>query len=98
MESNYNIHDKELLAIFEAFKKWQHYLEGTLVPVEVFTNHKNLMYFYELKVLLRRQARWSEFLLQFNLIIKFRPGRLGAKPDILTHCWDIYGKEQLIEQ
>jgi len=27
-ELNYDIHDKELLAIFEAFKIWQHYLEG----------------------------------------------------------------------
>jgi len=27
-ELNYNTHDKELLAIFEAFKIWQHYLEG----------------------------------------------------------------------
>ena len=25
---NYDIYDKELLAIFEAFKIWQHYLEG----------------------------------------------------------------------
>jgi len=32
-ELNYDVHDKELLAIFEAFKKWQHYLEGTLIPV-----------------------------------------------------------------
>jgi len=28
LEINYNVHDKELLAIFEAFKQWQHYLEG----------------------------------------------------------------------
>jgi len=91
-ELNYNIYDKELLAIFEAFKKWRHYLEGTLAPVEVFTDHKNLVYFCEPKVLSRRQARWSEFLLQFNLIIKFRPERLGTKPDILIHHWDIYDK------
>jgi len=76
-ELNYNIYDKELLAIFEAFKKWQHYLERTPAPVKVFTDHKNLVYFCELKVLSYRQARWSEFLSQFNLIIKFRPGRLG---------------------
>jgi len=92
MELNYDIYDKELLAIFEVFKKWRHYLEGTLAPVKVFTDHKNLVYFCEPKVLSRCQARWSEFLLQFNLIIKFRPGRLGTKPDILIHHWDIYDK------
>jgi len=63
MELNYDIHDKELLAIFEAFKKWRHYLEGTPALVEVFTDHKNLVYFCESKVLLCRQARWSKFLL-----------------------------------
>jgi len=83
-ELNYNIHDKELLAIFEAFKKWHHYLEETITPVKVFTDHKNMAYFCESKALSRCQARWSEFLSQFNLSIKFCPGRLGTKPDALT--------------
>jgi len=89
-EINYDVHDKELLAIVEAFKKWRHYLEGVAVPVEVYTDHKNLTYFSETKTLSRRLARWSEFLSQFNLSIKFRPGRLGKKPDALTRRWDVY--------
>jgi len=60
---NYNIHNKELLTIFEVFKKWRHYLKGTITPVEVFTDHKNLTYFCKSKTLSHRQARWSEFLL-----------------------------------
>jgi len=56
-ELNYDVHDKELLAIVEAFKKWRHYLEGTATPVEVITNHKNLTYFCSSKLLMRRQAR-----------------------------------------
>ena len=44
-------------------------------------------------MLTRRQARWSEFLSQFNMVIRFRPGRLGAKPDALTRRWDVYPKE-----
>src|SRR6202040_271861 len=39
------------------------------------------------------QARWSEFLLQFNLVIRFCPGKPGTKPDSLTRCWDVYPKE-----
>jgi len=50
-EVNYDIHDKELLAIFKAFRKWRHYLESTPAPVEVFTDHKNLIYFCESKAL-----------------------------------------------
>ena len=68
---NYDTHDKELLAIFEAFKSWRHYLEGPAFPVDVITDHKNLEYFSTSKVLTRWQARWSEYLCQFNLIIHF---------------------------
>jgi len=83
-ELNYNIHDKELLAIFEAFKIWQHYLEGSTSPIDIVTDHKNLEYFSTTKILMRRQAKWLEYLFQFNLIICFWPGCLGTKLDTLT--------------
>ena len=68
-ELNYDTHDKELLAIFEAFKIWQYYLEGLAYSIDVVTDHKNLEYFSTTKVLTQRQARWSEYLSQFNLVI-----------------------------
>ena len=83
-ELNYDTHDKELLAIFEAFWTWCHYLEGSATPVDVVMDHNNLEYFSTSKVLTCRQARWSEFLSSFNLVICFRPRKLGAKPDALT--------------
>ena len=92
-ELNYDVHDKELLAIFDAFKIWRHYLEGSTFPVDVVTDHKNLEYFSTTKILSRRQARWSEFLSGFNMVIRFRPGRLGTKPDALTRRPDLYLKE-----
>ena len=42
---------------------------------------------------LKRQAHWSEYLSQFNLVIHFHPGKLGTKPDPLTRQWDVYPKE-----
>ena len=92
-ELNYDMHDKELLAISEAFRAWRHYLEGSGSPVDVVTDHKNLESFSASKVLTCQQARWSEFLSQFHLIICFRPGKLGTKLDALTRCWDVYPKE-----
>jgi len=83
-ELNYDTHDKELLVIFKAFRHWHHYLEGSATLIDVVMDHKNLEYFSSSKVLTRCQARWLEFLLQFNLLIHFRPGCLGAKPDALT--------------
>ena len=56
-ELNYDTHDKKLLAIFEAFKIWQHYLEGLAYPINVVTDHKNLEYFSTTKVLTQRQVR-----------------------------------------
>jgi len=92
-ELNYDTHNKELLAIFEAFRNWRHYLEGSASPIDVVMDHKNIEYFSTSKVLSCRQAWWSEFLSQFNLVIHFHPGKLGAKLDALTRRWDIYPKE-----
>ena len=50
-ELNYDVHDKELLAIYEAFKAWHHYLEGSTFPIDVVTDHKNLEYFSTTKML-----------------------------------------------
>jgi hypothetical protein len=44
------------------------------------------------KMLMRRQACWSEYLSTFNLTIRFRPGKLGAKPNTLTRRPDMYPK------
>jgi len=89
---NYDTHDKELLTIFKSFKTWRHYLEGSQFCIDVVTDHKNLKYFSTTKMLSRRQARWSEFLSTFNFTIRFRPGKLGAKPDALTRRPDVYPK------
>ena len=56
VELNYDTHDKELLAIFEAFKIWRHYLEGPAYPINIVIDYKNLEYFSTNKVLTQRQA------------------------------------------
>jgi len=83
-ELNYNVYNKELLTIFEAFKIWRHYLEGPAYLIDIVMDHKNLEYFSITKVLTWRQVQWSEYLFQFNLIIRFCPCCLGTKPDALT--------------
>ena len=51
IEINYEIHDKELLAIIDAFEEWRHLLEGAGHMVTVYTDHKNLEYFKNARVL-----------------------------------------------
>jgi len=57
LELNYDVHNKELLAIFEAFKIWRYYLERSASPIDVVMDHKNLEYFSTTKILMCRQAR-----------------------------------------
>jgi len=83
-ECNYEIYDKELLAIVHAFEEWRPHLEGSSHPVQVLSDHKNLEYFMSTKLLNRRQARWSEFLSRFDFRIVYRPGKAGGKTDALT--------------
>jgi RNase H-like domain found in reverse transcriptase len=55
-ELNYDIHDKELLAVFDTFCTWHAYLKGTTHTILVVTDHKNLEYFTSTKLLTHRQA------------------------------------------
>ncbi len=43
-EQNYDIGNRELLAIKLALKEWRHWLEGAVHPFTVITDHKNLQY------------------------------------------------------
>lgn len=83
-ECNYEIYDKELLAVIQAFQEWRTELEGATHQIKVLSDHKNLQWFMTTKQLNRRQARWAEYLSRFDFKIHYRPGRLGTKPDALT--------------
>src|SRR5258708_12762860 len=84
-ERNYNTHDKELLAVFDCYKAWRHYLEGSGHPIDMETDHKNLEYFTSMKKLTHRQEHCSEHLSQFNLRIHFCPARSGTNLSPLPH-------------
>jgi len=83
-ERNYEIHDKELLAIMEAFKEWKRYLWGEEEPVTVYTDHHNLQSFLTTKVWNQRHIRWAQEFTNYNFKIVYRPGSRGGKPDPLS--------------
>lgn len=83
-ESNYDIYDKELLAIIKALEEWRPELAGVQSTFEIITDHKNLRTFLTAKKLNQRQVGWSEFLSQFNFIISYRPGSKALLPDTLS--------------
>ncbi|MBW0545608.1 hypothetical protein O181_085323, partial [Austropuccinia psidii MF-1] len=85
-ELNYEIHDKEILGIVWALKRWRAFLLSLSSPFEVLTNHSSLQYFMSSKVLTCRQARWAEF----HFSITYHPGRLATSLDSLSRGDDVY--------
>ena len=83
-ERNYEIHDKEMLAVIRCLEAWRHYLEGAKLEFEIWTDHKNLQYFMTSQKLNRRQARWALYLSQFNFTLKHIPGKSMGKADGLS--------------
>ncbi len=55
-ECNYEIHDKEMLAIVQSLQEWRPELERTHSQIQIFTDHKSLEYFMTTKELMARQA------------------------------------------
>ena len=83
-EINYEVHDKELLAVVDAFKHWRRYCEGAEHQIRVLSDHQNLEYFTTTKALNRRQARWAHELAGINFRLDYRPGSKNGKLDTLS--------------
>lgn len=81
---NYDVGDRELLAIKAAFEEWRHWLEGAIVPFIVVTDNRNLEYIRLAKQLNPRQTRWSLFFSHFNFKVTNRPGSKNCKADALS--------------
>jgi len=82
-EYNYEIHDKELLAIIHALKHFHHYLQGSAHQTKIFSDHTNLKYFTTKQTLTHCQAWWSLFLSTFDYVIIPKPGKIN-KADVLS--------------
>ncbi|OJT04974.1 Transposon Ty3-G Gag-Pol polyprotein [Trametes pubescens] len=85
-ELNYPVHEKELLAIVRALKKWRVDLLG--VPFTVYTDHRTLENFHKQRDLSRRQARWQEFLAQYVFDIQYVRGEDNVVADALSRVKD----------
>ena len=68
-EKNYSVHEKELLAIVRALKKWQADLLGS--PIYVYTDHRTVENFDTQRDLSRRQLCWQELMSQYNMEIVY---------------------------
>jgi hypothetical protein len=99
-ELNYNITEKEMLAVVHALRVWRCYLEGA--NFTVYTDHVSNTFFQTQPNLSRRQARWSEFLQRFgNFIWKYRKGASNvayalSRRDVAGSVWHYCRAARLI--
>ena len=83
-ERNYEIYDKEMLAIIRALEDWRHYLEGLPRTFDIISDHRNLEYWQTAQNLTRRQARWSLYLSRFDFHLTHKPGTTNTQADPLS--------------
>ncbi|KAF8662351.1 hypothetical protein AX16_001183 [Volvariella volvacea WC 439] len=88
-QSNYQIYDRELLAIIRALQAWRQYLLGNQHTTTVYCNHRNLTYYREPQKLTPRQARWQLELSQFDVRLIHKPGKILIMADALSRRPDL---------
>ena len=84
LELNYNIYNKELLAIVTVLKKQRVFLQGTMELFVVKIDYKNLMSFLTTKELNQRQVRQAEMLAEYYFEIEYIKGMDNTRADILS--------------
>ena len=87
-EQNYEIHNKELLAIIYALKHFWHYIQGSPHMTKILSDHANLKYFTTKQTLTRWQAWWALFLSEYNYTIIPTLGKQNTA-DALSRCPDL---------
>jgi hypothetical protein len=85
-QRNYNIYDRELLAIMLALEQRHQQLIGTKQPFEIQTDHANLQFFKKPQKLNQRQANWLTQLQDYDFVLTHIPGKQNSKADILSRC------------
>ncbi|KAK3532853.1 hypothetical protein QTP70_000252 [Hemibagrus guttatus] len=96
-EANYDVGNKELLAIKAELEEWRHWLEGAHHPFQVLADHRNLEYLYGAKRLNPRQARWASFFTRFQFTVTYRPGSKNGKADAFSWGFETTSEPTLVE-
>ncbi|CAN6566578.1 unnamed protein product [Malus baccata var. baccata] len=81
-EKRYTTHEKEMTAIIHCLRVWRHYLLGT--PFIIKTDNVATSYFQTQQKLTPKQARWQEFLAEFDYKLEYKQGKENVVADALS--------------
>ncbi|KAG9458426.1 hypothetical protein H6P81_002934 [Aristolochia fimbriata] len=86
-ERRYTVQEREMTAIVHCLRTWRHYLLGSRFVV--FTDNVASSYFLTQQKLSPKQARWQDFLAEFDMMLEYKPGRRNNVADALSRRADL---------
>nr|XP_010315745.1 uncharacterized protein LOC101248530 [Solanum lycopersicum] len=81
-EQRYSAHEKEMTAVVHCLRTWRHYLLGAHFVVK--TDNVVTTYFQSQKKLSAKQARWKDYLAEFDFTLEYKPGKANVVADALS--------------
>jgi hypothetical protein len=87
MERNYDIWDREFMAVVWGLRNWRHLLVGSPYKIIVHMDHANLQYYQHPQKINRRVARYISTIADYNMELRHLPGPknradpLSRRPD-----------------
>ncbi|KAK8948956.1 hypothetical protein KSP39_PZI005193 [Platanthera zijinensis] len=81
-ERRYTVQEKEMTTIIHCLRVWRHYLLGAKFVVK--TDNVATSYFQTQKKLSAKQARWQDFLAEFDYTLEYKPGKANVVADALS--------------
>ncbi|KAL1197122.1 hypothetical protein V5N11_002001 [Cardamine amara subsp. amara] len=81
-ERRYTVQEKEMTAVVHCLQVWRHYLLSS--PFSVKTDNVATSYFQTQKKLSPKQARWQDFLAEFDFTLEYKPGKGTVIADALS--------------
>jgi hypothetical protein len=90
-ELNYPVHEKELLAIKEAIRTWDRYIDGDRFETIIITDNASLQYLNTTREYSKRLARWIAEFQQYRLSIRYRKGPENVVADAISRRPDLVG-------
>ena len=81
-ERRYPVHEKEMTAVIHCLRVWRHYLLGSRFVLR--TDNIALSYVQTQKKLSPKQARWQDFLAEFDMAMEYKPGKANVVADALS--------------
>ena len=81
-EQRYSAHEKEMTAVVHCLRTWRHYLLGAHFVVK--TDNVATTCFQSQKKLSAKQARWQDYLAEFDFTLEYKPGKANVVADALS--------------